>query len=179
MRTTTINDMFNGEVTDLTGGIASSQNALEFAYEQYGKLVLDKQKDGKTIDTVYILNSGENSKVAFHVTPNTSFHLASTGEAKPSYFAPAEYHSEEVFGDFLKGEDFLVAIDFKGNIAMFKTSNHDNYPKFDYFEESKGRLMSLAERIKLRNFSGSNVSLHNAFYQEDPLSAIYPNGLPE
>lgn len=176
MRTTTINDMFNGEITDLTGGIASSQNALEFAYEQYGKLVLDKQKDGKTIDTVYILNNGENSKISFYVTPDT---LTLTEYAEPSYFSPAEYHSEEVFEDFLKGEDFLVAIDFKGNIAMFKTSNHDNYPKFDHFEESKGRLMSLAERIKLRNFSFTRVSLHNAFYQEDPLSAIYPQGLPE
>lgn len=171
MRTTTINDMFNGEITDLTGGVASSQNALEFAYEQYGKLVLDKQKDGKQIDTVYILNNGKDSKISFYLTP--------TKDGKPSYFSPAEYHSEEVFEDFLKGEDFLVAIDFKGNIAMFKTSNHDNYPKFDHFEESKGRLMSLAERIKLRNFSFTRVSLHNAFYKEDPLSAIYPQGLPE
>lgn len=179
MHDSIINSIFNEKGTDKTNdiylngvsGVILDTDIKKFASEQYGKLVLPELNKGIKVDTVFILNDGKNSKISYHLNDTDN----------EMFLTPINIINCGLkdFEDFFEDKDFLLAIDFKGNIARFEIADSDLYPPLFPKELYMGELYSRAKRIKSRNFSQNEVVVDNVFNQVNPLSAIYPEGIPE
>lgn len=144
-----------------------SERVQELTTRQYRTFVLDRINAGETVDTVFILNNGENSKVEYYCLDG-SRNFKEPGEVEEKYLLATK---EEFASDF--EEPLLVALDFKGNFLAYKLADYDLYPPMS-MPENLMELYSHSMRVLTRNFSGDRVCVSNVFNQDDPASALYP-----
>lgn len=147
-----------------------SERAKEVTTRQYRTFVLDRMNAGETVDTVFILNNGENSKVEYYCLDGSrDFEEPGTVEEKYLLLKKEEFASE-------LEEPLLVALDFKGNFLTYKLADYDLYPPMSMPEKSM-ELYSHSMRVLKRNFSDDRVCVSNVFNQDDPTSVLYPEGV--